>query len=147
LHIIADPIRALRGVQRVLRHAGVFACSVWADDDPRWGWESELFAQCGAQSPRTPRDLSNSDKLTTLLGDDWTDVRIRTSEYTATLHDEDECWAWKWSYGIRGALEALDQAARARLKAAAFERMQAQREPSGFPVQLRALLATIRKQQ
>jgi hypothetical protein len=89
-------------------------------------------------------DLSGADKVAALLGEHWTDVHVATEDYHATLRDEQEWWDWKWSYGIRLALEQVDETTLARLKDAAFARMQPQREASGFPLRLRALLATAR---
>jgi SAM-dependent methyltransferase len=145
LHIIPNPARALVEVARVTRTDGVFACSLWADDDPRWEWEGELFASLGARTRLQSHDLSSVDKVTALLGNYWTDVHVDTEDYHATLRDELEWWDWKWSYGIRLALEQVDETTLARLKDAAFARMQPQRETSGFPLRLRALLATARK--
>jgi SAM-dependent methyltransferase len=144
LHIIPNPARALAEVTRVTRADGVFACSLWADDDPRWQWEGELFASLGARTRLQSHDLSSADKVSALLGEHWKNVHVDTEDYHATLRDEQEWWDWKWSYGIRLALEQVGETTLARLKDTAFARMQPQREASGFPLRLRALLATAR---
>jgi SAM-dependent methyltransferase len=144
LHIIPNPSQSLVEITRATRADGVFACSLWGDDDPRWEWESELFASLGARTRLQSHDLSSADKVSALLGVHWADVQVETEDYDATLRDEQEWWDWKWSYGIRLALEQIDAETLARLKDAAFARMQPQRDPSGFPLRLRALLATAR---
>ena len=141
MHIVPDPESVIAEVRRVLRAGGTFALSAWAEEDPNWDWERQLFDSFRGSGSRSSRDLSPPGAVANMLSG-WHGLSVDCEDYLVHLSDENEWWAWKWSYGIRHALEQLDDEALARLKDAGFKRMQAQRTPAGFPVRLRAWLAT-----
>jgi SAM-dependent methyltransferase len=127
LHIVPNPLNAVSELAWVTKPGGVFACSVWGEDDHRWDWEDELLQDFGATGRLKATNLAEADVLRNLLEAGWKRVDLDEEEYIAVLRDEEEWWAWKWSYGIRVALEGLDPSTLARLKDTAFDRMQPQR--------------------
>jgi O-methyltransferase / aklanonic acid methyltransferase len=139
LHFLPDPERAAAGFRRALRPGGTIGISEWGDADPRWAWESDLLSASGTAGPRVTRHFESVDDVMSLVDDaGFTDRRADFEEWTVHLADVDEWWAWKWSFGFRRHLDAMDDDARRRFKAAAAEAMQPYATPDGFPMTLHA---------
>jgi ubiquinone/menaquinone biosynthesis C-methylase UbiE len=141
---LPDPERAVAEFHRVLRPAGVVAVSTWAEDDPRWAWESDLIAAAGTPVRRAvQRSFSGAAEVVGLLtGAGFDDVQVYREETDISFASEQDWWDWHWSFSLRGVLEQFDAAALDTLKAAAFERMAGLRTEGGFPMHLNAWIVT-----
>jgi ubiquinone/menaquinone biosynthesis C-methylase UbiE len=141
LFFLPDPARAAGEFARVLGPGGSLAVSTWGDQDPRWTWEDELF---GLDVERRPisQPFATSESLHDLLRDaGFHDVRIDSEACDIYFRDEEEWWAWKWSFSLRGVLEQLGADSIDALKSRAFELMRPQRGPHGYQMRLNARFA------
>jgi len=139
LHFLPDPERAVAGFRRVLRSGGTVGISEWGEDDPRWAWEGDLLKAAGTAGPYVTRHFESLGDVTSLVeGAGFSDLRADYEEWTVHLADVDEWWAWKWSFGFRRHLDAMDDDARSRFKAAAAGAMQPYATPDGYPLTLHA---------
>ena len=142
VHLIPDPGRVAAEFARVLKPGGKLAISSWGEGDPRWEWESDLIAglrvdhRSIAQPFDTPESLSEF-----LAGAGLRDVRVVSEELDVVFADEDEWWAWKWSYSLRGMLEQLDDESLERFRSDASKRLSDLEQEGGYPFRLRANFA------
>ena len=105
----------------------------------------EVFRALADPTRRSLLDelFDDAPALTALLdGAGFGDVRVDVERHDVVLADEEEWWAWKWSYSLRGMLEQVDAATIDALREQAFARLRAQRGEDGLPLRLTALLAT-----
>jgi ubiquinone/menaquinone biosynthesis C-methylase UbiE len=138
-----DPERAVAGFHRVLVPGGVVAVSTWGEEDDRWAWEDDLLAGLEVSRRAVVRPFDDAPALTALLDSaGFGDVHVDVERHDVVLADEEEWWAWKWSYSLRGMLEQVDAATIDALREQAFARLRAQRGDDGLPLRLTALLAT-----
>ena len=142
-----DPLRAIAEFFRVLRPGGVVGLSTWGDEDPRWRWEDELVASMSVARRAITQAFDEPGEVEALLSSaGFEKVRRHVEHLDIHFQDENEWWAWQWSYSIRGMLEQLDDAALERYRTTAFVRMARQRETLGFPRRLTAQLTIAHKQ-
>jgi ubiquinone/menaquinone biosynthesis C-methylase UbiE len=139
LHFLPDPERGAAEFRRALRPGGTVAISEWGDDDARWAWEADLLHTAGTAGPRVARHFEAVEDVVSLLeGAGFANLRADSDEWTINLADVDEWWAWKWSFGFRRHLDAMDDDTRHRFKSAAAEAMRPHATPEGHPLTLRA---------
>jgi ubiquinone/menaquinone biosynthesis C-methylase UbiE len=154
LHFLPDPERGAAEFRRALRPGGTVGISEWGADDARWAWESDLLSSAqrsarkladgaGTSGPRVTRHFeAASDVVSLLEGAGFSGLRIDSEEWTINLADVDEWWAWKWSFGFRRHLDAMDDDTRRTFKRAAAEAMRPYATPEGYPLTLRANFVT-----
>jgi ubiquinone/menaquinone biosynthesis C-methylase UbiE len=141
-----DPEQAASELYRVLVPGGTVGLSSWTGDDERWAWEQELLGGLDVARRAVARPFSESAELEQLLGGaGFEAARVHLEHRDIRFASEDEWWEWMWSFSIRGVLEQLDDSAREAYRAAAYEAMQALKEPDGFPMRLSAFLTFARK--
>ena len=139
---LPQPGKAAAEVARVLKPGGTFGISTWGEGDPRWEWEDDLIGGLDVDRRSIAQPFDTSESLQELLaGAGLEDVEVSTDELDVVLADEDEWWAWKWSYSLRGLLEQLDGEALDRFRRTAVVRMAQQKTEEGYPIRLTALLA------
>ena len=139
LHFLPDPERGAAEFHRVLRPGGTIGISEWGENDDRWAWESDLLGAVGTSGPRVTRHFEAAEDVVSLLdGAGFADLSIDAEEWTINLADVDEWWAWKWSFGFRRHLDAMDDEKRRAFKSSAAEAMRPYATPEGFPLTLRA---------
>ncbi len=73
------------------------------------------------------------------------DLQIRTKDIDMVYLDEEEWWNVEWSISARAGLEKLSTEDLERLRAEAFERVQAQKQDDGFHYRLEAFCTTAKK--
>ncbi len=93
-------------------------------------------------APWCARSTTRPALTALLVSGGFGDVRVDVERHDVVLADEEEWWAWKWSYSLRGMLEQVDAATIDTLREQAFARLRAQRGDDGLPLRLTALLAT-----
>ena len=145
MHFFPDAPRAIREFLRILVPGGSLAISEWGATDERWVWEDELIGAlpvAGVSSSFFDTDDLLEDLLRSAGAHD---VRIVTEHVDIRLTDEEEWWAWKWSYSFRHVLERLEPEKLDRFKATAFDHLRSMRDDSGIPLTLHALMAVARK--
>jgi ubiquinone/menaquinone biosynthesis C-methylase UbiE len=140
------PEQAAAEFLRVARPGGTVALSSWTGDDPRWSWEDELLRDVSVERRAISRAFDEAADLEALLrGVGFDDEGTHVEHRDIVFASEDEWWAWKWSFSVRGILEQMDTDARDVYRSAAYEAMQPMREPAGFPMRLSAALVFGRK--
>jgi SAM-dependent methyltransferase len=140
---LPDAGRAVAEMRRVLAPGGVLGVSTWGEEDQRWAWENDLFGDIDV--PRRPVVQSFESPVLVeelLAGAGFEDVTVRTEDYEVEIADEDEWWAWKWSYSLRGVLEQLPVERLQRLRHDVNARFEAMSAGRAHPLRLSALLAT-----
>jgi SAM-dependent methyltransferase len=145
LHFFADPVELVRGFGRVLKPGGTITLSEWGTEDERWEWEADLIGALPARGVTTSAFGDAGDLESVMLEAGFVDVATTVEELDVHLSDEEEWWAWKWSYSFRYVLEQLDEPTLERFKSEAFERARAMDDGHGLPLTLQALIATGRK--
>lgn len=138
--------QALSEFRRVLKPAGRVAVTTWAADDERWNWYDDLrnmyvaIIKLGSQSLDQPDDIR---RWFTEAG--FKDIHITTKALDMVYVDEEEWWNVGWSLSGRAGLEKLSAEELERLKAVAFEKVQAQKQEDGFHYWLEAFCTTAKK--
>jgi SAM-dependent methyltransferase len=129
---------------RAVRPSGRVAVSVWAEEDPDWQWESDLFAAAGTPRNRaTVRAFDRAEEVLDLLHQaGFTDLRAFHETTHIIFATEDEWWAWNWSFSRRGMLEQLAEDAIATVRQAASARMADLRSAGGYRMRLDARIVT-----
>lgn len=141
-----EPERAASEFWRVLVPGGTVGLSSWTGHDERWAWDDELLGGVDVARRAVSRTFDQTTDLEGLLaGAGFDAIRAQVEHREIVFASEDEWWEWKWSFSIRGLLEQLDAGAREAYQSAAYEAMQAIREPAGFPMRLSACLAFAQK--
>lgn len=141
-----EPEQAASEFLRVLAPGGTVGLSSWAGDDERWSWEQELLGGVNVERRAVSCTFAESADLESLLGGaGFEAVRAQLEHRDILFASEEEWWEWMWSYSVRGVLEQLDQTSREAYRLAAYEAMQAIKEPDGFPMRLSAFLVFARK--
>jgi ubiquinone/menaquinone biosynthesis C-methylase UbiE len=146
LFFLPEPARAVAEFHRVLVPGGVVAVSTWGEEDERWAWEDELFADVEVSRRAVVHPFDTPDELRDLLvGAGLEDVAVHAEDHEVRLENEAEWWAWKWSYSLRGILEQLPADRLERLRRQVGERFGSMASGSVLPVRLRALMALGRR--
>ncbi len=138
---LPDPERAIAEIRRVLVPGGVVGVSTWAEEDRRWAWEDDVFADIDVARRAVVQPFDTPASVEELL------VRIRDSrmlpsvgaDYEVQIADEAEWWAWKWSYSLRGVIEQLAEDRLERLRREVNARFEAMPAAGGHPLRLSAL--------
>jgi ubiquinone/menaquinone biosynthesis C-methylase UbiE len=141
LHFFADPSGFVAECARVLKPGGRIAFSEWGADDERWGWESELIGALPGKGVTTASFEDGRALESLLASSGLTDLHSIVERFDVHLADEEEWWAWKWSYSFRYVLEQLDDETHDRFKTQAFEKAAAMNDGDGIPLTLEALIA------
>jgi SAM-dependent methyltransferase len=139
---LPDPARAAAEFVRVLKPGGALGMSSWGNEDPRWDWEGDLIEGLAVDRRSIAQPFDTSESLRDLLtGAGLQDVGVEIEELDVVFADEEEWWAWKWSYSLRGLLEQLDRKTLERFRSDAFARMRALKRTDGYPIRLSASFA------
>lgn len=141
------PEQAMAEFRRVLAPGGVLALSTWAEEeDERWAWENEVFANVEVSRRAVVHPFDTAADLEEMLeSTGFVDVVVQAEDYEIELADEDEWWAWKWSYSLRGVLEQLPPERLERLRRDVTTRFQVMPRQTALPLRLRALMAIGRR--
>jgi hypothetical protein len=117
--------------------------STWGEEDPRWAWENDVFADIDVARRAVQQPFDTPGLLGELLtGSGFEDVAVRKEDHEVHIADEAEWWAWKWSYSLRGIIEQLAEDRLARLRHEVSAHFDAMSGAGGYPLRLSALLAT-----
>ncbi|MGH2694987.1 MAG: class I SAM-dependent methyltransferase [Actinomycetota bacterium] len=142
IFFLPDPDRAADEFSRVLTPDGRLAISTWGDEDPEWEWEDELFGRLSVNRRPISELFSTRESLHALLdGAGFMNVSTDVEALDIRFANEEEWWAWKWSFSLRGVLEQLSEDALVALRVEAFERMRPLRKENGYKVRLTARFA------
>jgi ubiquinone/menaquinone biosynthesis C-methylase UbiE len=142
LFFLPHPEVAVAGFHRALAPGGVVALSTWGDEDPRWAWEEDLFAELHVERRALVRPFDRADDVSDLLAAaGFADVAVHAEHHEVVLADAEEWWAWKWSYSLRGLLEQLAPETVDQLRLEALPHLEAMRTAAGLPLRLTALVA------
>ncbi|MGH9276125.1 MAG: hypothetical protein ACRDZU_15895, partial [Acidimicrobiales bacterium] len=115
-------------------------------EDERWAWEDELLADVDVRRRAVHRSFDRPADLEGLLGGaGFVDVTVRPEHHEVRLVDDDEWWAWKWSYSLRGLLEQLPPQHVEDLRREAAQYIAAMSANGPLEVRLEALIATARR--
>ena len=143
---LAEPGRALAEFHRVLAPGGVIGVSTWGEEDERWAWEDELFAEVEVARRAVVHPFDTPATLENLLAEaGFENMTVRSEDCEVHLEDEAEWWAWKWSYSLRGVLEQLPAHRLEDLRHEVRRRFDAMPGRGGLPLRLRALMALGRR--
>jgi len=143
---LPDPERAVAGFYRALVSGGRVGLSTWGAEDERWAWEDELLADVDVGRRAVQRSFDRPADLEGLLrGAGFVDVSVRPEHHVVRLVDDNEWWAWKWSYSLRGLLEQLPPQRLERLRREASQHITAMSAKGPLEVRLEALIATARR--
>jgi SAM-dependent methyltransferase len=139
---LPDAARAVAEFRRVLAPGGVVGISTWGEEDPRWAWENDVFADIEVARRAVVQPFDTEAALRELLvRAGFEDVAVRTEDYEVQIADEAEWWAWKWSYSLRGILEQLADDRLDRLRREVGARFESRPAPGPHPLRLSALMA------
>ena len=137
LFFLPDPPAALRAWRRLLAHRGRLGVTTFGPTDGGWTADGALMAH----APPALRDarttggrgpFASDDGVEQLLSDaGLLDVRTRRTVVAVRFDDLDHWYRWSWSLGQRAVWEALDDDARARVRAEVEEHVRASRQPDG----------------
>ena len=143
LFFLPDAERAVAEFRRVLAPAGVVGVSTWGEEDPRWAWENDVFADIDVPRRAVVHPFDTPEAVEGLLAAaGFEDVVVRTEDHEVRIADEAEWWAWKWSYSLRGVIEQLAEDRLERLRRDVTARIEAMPSAGGHPLRLTALVAT-----
>ena len=147
--------RALSEFKRVLRSpdpasgkpGGRLAATAWGDDDARWGWYDTLRDRFGAVHKLGSQSFDTAGDVETWFSRaGFVDVRSAEKSVDMVYLDEEEWWNTEWSISGRAGLEKLSPQALQDFKAAAFAKVQPQRQVDGFHYQLTGFCTTGKKE-
>lgn len=143
IFFLPDAAGAMAEFRRVLRPGGVVGVSTWGEEDQRWAWENDVFADIDVARRAVVQPFDTPGPLEELLiASGFEDVAVRQEDHEVHIADEAEWWAWKWSYSLRGVIEQLAEDRLARLRREVSAHFEAMPEAGGHPLRLSALLAT-----
>jgi ubiquinone/menaquinone biosynthesis C-methylase UbiE len=137
--------RALSEFRRVLKPGGKLAVSTWGRDDERWKWLGQLLD--AHRPPDTPQPPSGPNRFNNQAGleeimreNQFENIQVFDEEAEFFYADEEQWWATQWSHGGRYPLEMMSPDVQEKFKSAAFEKLQALRQPNGIPHNLPSLI-------
>lgn len=121
--------RALAECHRVLRPGGRFGATTDGGADERWAWWYEMQREYGVEGRVAAQRLEDPGEVPAALEQaGFVDVRVIQGEFDLVYADEEEWWASQ-HVDLEGT---MDPGILARLKAAAFARVQALKTPDGI---------------
>lgn len=152
IFFMTDPDAALRDLNVMLRRGGRMAISTWSRETgkPQFVWGQELLRRFVPDGTPTRRNFANAfddpDEIAaTFSRAGFDDILVTEETLELVFADADEWWEWSRSHGYQGPLLAMDDAARARYKAAAFDLVaEHATAPDGVHLPMRALITTAR---
>jgi ubiquinone/menaquinone biosynthesis C-methylase UbiE len=143
LFFLPDAERAVAEFRRVLVPGGVLGVSTWGEEDRRWAWENDVFADIDVPRRAVVQPFDTPELVAGLLaGCGFDDVAVREEAYEVQIADEAEWWHWKWSYSLRGVMEQLAEDRLERLRREVKAHFEAMPAGGGHPLRLTALVAT-----
>ncbi|GGN59992.1 SAM-dependent methyltransferase [Actinoplanes lobatus] len=106
IHLVADPVRVLGELRRVLRPGGVVALSVPGRREPGHRWErfNRIWAEV------TPPDRPRMDVPGWLAEAGFTDLRTVDIAVDIPVPDPRTCWDFHMSHGFAARVETLSPA-------------------------------------
>lgn len=128
LHFLQPPLAVARGLYRVLKGGGRCVASAPTGFGSEWDFTKDLVERYLPRLveqiplPITPPEDFGIDQL--LLDAGFDKVESSEKGFDFFFADPWEWWAWTWSQGMRGFLEALAPDALEELRVEAFEHVQ-----------------------
>ena len=143
LFFFPDRDRALRGFHRVLRPDGVVGATTFAVDRAMT-WRGKLLASLGVRAGTlVTQPLNTVDGAVEAFSTaGFAEVQVSEKEAPQLFADEEAWWRSQWHGARRADMEAMDDEARARFRAAAFDHLQALRTPEGIRIPRPVLVTT-----
>jgi O-methyltransferase/aklanonic acid methyltransferase len=134
LHLMPDPLGVLVGIHRVVRQGGRCAVSVPVNTGTHWNFFSDLVTQFlpRAVGPLPPPPGPPLELALLLSEAGFADVVQYEESGSFRLPDAETWWAWIWSQGMRGFLEALPADALAEFRQLAFDQLREMRRHDGI---------------
>jgi O-methyltransferase/aklanonic acid methyltransferase len=147
LWFFPHPDEALGEFLRVLRPGGRVCLTTWAQDCPALCFARQVLRphlpagstghlKQGTTQFDTPAQLGEA-----LRRAGFSDVEVAVEDADFTYVDEEEWWASLWAQGVRAQLEKLTPLALEQVRAEFGTQLQAFRQPDGFHLVFRALVA------
>jgi ubiquinone/menaquinone biosynthesis C-methylase UbiE len=143
LFFFPDHHRALCGFYRVLRPGGLVGATTFAVDRSM-AWRGALLASLGVRAGAlVTQPLNTVDRVATAFSAaGFAEIRVIEHEAPQIFADEEAWWRSQWHGGRRADTESMDEATRARYRAAAFEHLQALRGQEGIRIARQLLVTT-----
>lgn len=147
LWFFPHPDEALCEFLRVLTPGGRVCLTTWAQDCPALCFARQVLrphlpaGTTGHLKQGTPQFDTPTQLQGALREAGFNDVEVSVEDAEFTYVDEEEWWASLWAQGVRGQLERLTPLALEQLRADFRRELQAFRQPDGFHLVFRALVA------
>jgi SAM-dependent methyltransferase len=111
IHLVADPVRVLAELRRVLRPGGTLALTTPGpcEDDGRWDTFNSIWDEFAPRATRRPW-ADRPDVPQALRRAGFVDVRTAAVAVHLPVPDPHTCWDFEMSHGFASRVEALSPA-------------------------------------
>jgi SAM-dependent methyltransferase len=135
--------QALSKFHRVLKAGGRLGVTTFSENNEFSDWMRRIVKsylpppdsqdQEEEEKKKLPPHLDTPLRLEeTLSRAGFEAIQVKAEEADFVYADEEEWWSSLWSHGLRDAMESIEPATRARLKADAFQEIQVFKQPDGI---------------
>ncbi len=132
IHLVAEPVRVLAGLRRVLRPGASVALTTPGpcEDDGRWNAWNTLVGQFASRAGRPPR--SDNGVAADLRASGFAHIRTVNLAVHMPVASPQTCWDFHMSHGFAAVVEALDQADAAEFQRRALAELTRMHESGGI---------------